>query len=70
MEEFEHTWPGSFHGNLTNQMCISTMAALSQRQAKVDNVTILGTEMICARATALKCNQRNYDINNLMVHEL
>ena len=46
------------------------MAAIAQRQGKVNNMKILGTEMIYARAMALQCSQRYYDTRNLMAHEL
>ena len=44
MEEFERTWPASFHETL--HQCVTTMAAIAQRQGKVNNMKILGTEMI------------------------
>ena len=68
MEEFERTWPASFHE--TRHKCVTTMAAIAQRQGKVNNMKILGTEMIYARAMALQCSQRYYDTRNLMAHEL
>ena len=40
-EELEQTWPASFHGIL--RKCVSTMAALSQKQVKVNNMNILDT---------------------------
>ena len=46
------------------------MAALSQRQAEVNNKRIFDTEMICARAMALQCSQRNNDTHNMMVREI
>ena len=46
------------------------MAAFSQKQAKVNNMRTLYTEMICAWALALQCSQRYYDTNNMMVREL
>ena len=46
------------------------MAALFQKQAKVNNMRILDTEMICARAMFLQCSQRNYYTKNVMVREL
>ena len=68
MEEFERTWPASFHETL--HKCVTTMAAIAQRQGKVNNMKILGTDMIYARAMALQCSQRYYDTRNLMAHEL
>ena len=68
MEEFERTWPASFHETL--HKCVSAMAAIAQRQGKVNNMNILGTETIYARAMALQCSQRYYDTRNLMAHEL
>ena len=50
--------------------CGSTMAVISQKQAKVNNMRILDTEMTCARAMTLQCSQRNYDTKNIMVREL
>lgn len=67
MEEFEKTWPASFHETL--QKRVTTMA-LVQKNVKVDGMKILDTEMIYARAMALQCSQRNYDTKNLMAHEL
>ena len=46
------------------------MAALSQKQVKVNNMKILDTNMIFARAMAMLWSQRNYDTEHLMVHEL
>ncbi len=54
----------------TLHKCVTTMAAIAQRQGKVNNMKILGTEMIYARAMALQCSQRYYDTRNLMAHEL
>ena len=68
MEEFERTWPATFHETL--HKCVTTMAAIAQRQGKVNNMKILGTGVIYARAMALQCSQRYYDNRNLMVHEL
>ncbi len=68
MDEFERTWPASFHETL--HKCVTTMAAIAQRQGTVNNMKILGTEMIYARAMALQCSQRYYDTRNLMAHEL
>ena len=48
MEEVERTWPASFHATL--HKCVATMAAIAQRQGKVNNMKTLGTEMIYARA--------------------
>ena len=62
MDEFERTWPATFLRKL--HKCGSKMAALSQKQAKVNNMRILDIEMICARSIALKCSQRNYDTKN------
>ena len=67
MEEFERTWPASFHETL--HKCVTTMAAIAQRQGKVNNMKIPGTEMIYARAMALQCSQRHYDTRNMMAHE-
>ena len=50
--------------------CGSTVAAFSQKQAKVINMRILDTEMIRARAMALQFSQRNYDTKNMMLCEL
>ena len=30
------------------EKCVSTMAALSQKQAQVNNMSVLDTEIICA----------------------
>ena len=68
MEEFERTWPASCHETL--HKCVTTMAAIAQRQGKVNNMKILGTEMIYARAMALQCSQRYYGTRNMMAHEL
>ena len=68
MEEFERTWPASFHETLHKY--VTTMAAIAQRQGKMNNIKILGTEMIYARAMALQCSQRYYDTRILMAHEL
>ena len=68
MEEFERTWPASFHETL--HKCETTMAAIAQRQGKVNNMKILGTDMIYARTMALQCSQRYYDTRNIMAHEL
>ena len=68
MEKFERTWPASFHE--TRHKFVTTMAAIAQRQGKVNNMKTLGTEMIYARAMALQCSQRYYDTRNLMAHEL
>ena len=51
MEEFELPWPPSFHETL--HKCVTTMAAIAQRQGKVNNMKTLGTEIIYARAMAL-----------------
>ena len=48
-------------------MCNS---AIAQRQGKVNNMKILGTEITYARAMALQCSQRYYDTRNPMAHEL
>ena len=68
MKEFERTWPASFHE--TVHKCVTTIGAIAQRQGKVNNMKIVGTEMIYARAMALQCSQRYYDTRNLMAHEL
>ena len=44
MDEFERTWPASFHETL--HKCVTTMAAIAQRQGNVNNMKILGT-VIC-----------------------
>ena len=67
MEEFQRTWPASFHETL--HKCVTTMA-LAQKNTKVSSMKILDTEMIYARAMALQCSQRNYDTKNLMAYEL
>ena len=71
MDEFERTWPASFHETLHKS--VTTMAAIAQRQGKVNNMKIHGTEkseMIYARAMALQYSQRYYATRNLMAHEL
>ena len=54
----------------TTQNCVTTVAAIAQRQGKENNMKILGTEMMYARAMALQCSQRYDDTRNLMAHEL
>ena len=51
-------------------ICVSTMEALFQTEIKVNDMKILDTEIIFARAMVLLCTQRNYDTNKLMAHEL
>ena len=46
------------------------MAALPQKQIKVNNMKILDTNMIFARAMTLQCSQQNYDTKHMMAHEL
>ena len=41
--------------------CVSTMAELSQKQVKANNMKILETKMIFSRAMPMQCSQRNYD---------
>ena len=60
MEEFERTWPASFHETL--HKCVTTMAAIAQRQGKVNNMNILGTEMIMPELWP--CNV----VNDTMIH--
>ena len=40
------------------------------KKIKANNMKILDTNMIFARAMALQCSQRNYDTTNMMAHEL
>ena len=50
-------------------MCIYNGGTLSEK-VKANNMKILDTNMIFARAMALKCSQRNYDTKMMMAHEL
>ena len=67
MEEFQGMWPSSFHKPL--HKCVTTMAQV-KKNSKVRSMKILDTGMIYARAMALQYSQRNYNIKNLMSHEL
>ena len=63
----------SEHGQVVStehSQCVSTMAVFSQKQVKVNNMQMLDTNIILARAMALQCSQRNYDTHNLMANEL
>ena len=53
-----------------HSQCVSTMTVFSQKQVKVNNMQILDTNIIFARAMALQCSQRNYDTQHLMANEL
>ena len=50
-------------------MCIYNGRTLSEK-VKANNMKILDTNMIFARAMVLQCSQRNYDTENIMAHEL
>ena len=55
MEEFERTMPASSHGTL--HIYVSTMAALSHKQVKVNTLKMLHNEVICALAMAEQFSQ-------------
>lgn len=67
MESFENGWPHTFHATIPK--CVTTMT-ISRKHVKVGDHRMLDTEMIYARAMALQCSLRNFDMNNLMAHEL
>ena len=47
------------------------MATFSQKQVKVNNMNVLETNIIFARAMALHCSgQPNYEPQHMMAHEL
>ncbi len=46
------------------------MSILKSKTSKFSNMKIFDTEMIYAQAMALQCSQRNYNTQNLMLHEL
>ena len=55
--------------HFTQLRCICNSGTLSEK-VKANNMKILDTNMIFARAMVLQCSQRNYDTDNIMAHEL
>ena len=60
MEEFERGLPDSFHETIHRRV---TTMAVSQRHIKVNDMKMFDTEMIFARAMALQCSLRNYELS-------